>query len=695
MRQRRAYGDDSLSITPEQYLFTPYGLQNEEKEDKGPVRPVTFSKNPYRRKPGAWGLSVEDSGVEPPNAQDVSEQQDDLDEQDQDSLWQQFEKTESDKAQQSEYHPFTYQTDLDASQTPSLLDIDYASALPTALLDNEPDLVARCLFAAARKDDLDFIRSIPPNTFAECIRILQPSNMIARLTSAHIEISEAMTKQLGLMSIQQVAWEHSQLLQEVLAMRRAAGIQIGLSEYRTLLKSAADLGQNPLAIRLWSGLLEDRCAPDTACYNYMMASAVWNGVHSAAARHKIRVIPLYQLARTQARLGPGFANYRLGTDGGIKSQVMKIFGDMLKYGAVADEESYRNVITAAAREGDVATVISVLRKVWDIDVDALMAGTAESSMTLKSFDKTSPLRPTSKLLFTIAHAFCINNDMPTALRVVDFVARQYDIGITLEVWDQLFEWTFALATPRTGVKARTVGTRTGQLPKQSVLSLWQTMTGPPYFVQPTMGMYNHLIKNLQQRSWTPALYEKMREGLELHWQSRARAYKALKRLKRKVAPQDQNESTLPRPATALETLRREWEHADLLRKRSRFWCQRWLRLLLGTLRDFSRVDKEMNWPTREIPRILWEWRVFAPRVVRYETLSGMVEIEFRTEEEIEQHRERRERRMEETREVLEKAPLFVGEEWAKSRRGRRRVRDEDRLEQYGSEQVGRNDREIA
>ena len=100
-----------------------------------------------------------------------------------------------------------------------------------------------------------------------------------------------------------MAWEHASLLNQLLAIRRAAGIKIGLEEYRMLLRAARDLGDNGMAVALWRHLLDDGLIPDTECYNYYMAASVWNGIHIAAARHKMRVIPFPHACETPATPG--------------------------------------------------------------------------------------------------------------------------------------------------------------------------------------------------------------------------------------------------------------------------------------------------------------------------------------------------------------------------------------------------------
>lgn len=695
LQQRRGYGDDSLRLPVDQSLFPPRELKEEDEKDR------TFRSVPAGRERARaqvahrdrWGYSPgdgtvrrraqADDGFAEHDASSGIGQDDDRtasQESSQDMLWERFEQVEDEGATAEDdvdgvRAPTRDITDefgvdtggqafsLHAERDASLLHLDYAARLHEALLRREMDLTARCLFAASQANDLDFIRSIDSATFSEILNVVEPANSIDRLASAHLEISGAMAKQLGIASMHKIAWEHSQVVSEIVAIRRSAGIKPTRSDYAVLLRSARDLGNRRMAHHLWRKLQEDGHVPDIACYNYYMAVVIFDRVHNASSRHKLRIIPFHMLARKAARPGAAFLSYRTGT-GGVKEKVMYIFGQMLKNGVIADEESFRVVIMAAAREGELSAVKSVLRKVWNVDVDALLAGKDEAEILPKQLPKDSPLYPTSKLLFAIAHAFGINNDIPTALRLVDFVARHYNLPIEQEVWSQLFEWTFVLACTRTGAKSRVDGTKKGQLPLQSVLNLWETMTGAPYFVQPTMGMYNRLIKNLFYRDMSPAVVEKMEEGRQIYLQSIAKAKSLWTQLRAEVKLAQHRTPDQEGPAsTSLEHLRSEWEHADLLRKRNHFWLRRWLRLLLATLRKRALYDTSGDWALRHIPRMLWEWRVFTPTVVRYETAGGQLEITMRTQEELGEHAVRGASSRFAQRGVLRRVPRWVGQGW--------------------------------
>ncbi|KAK1061106.1 hypothetical protein LTR74_011335 [Friedmanniomyces endolithicus] len=586
-------------------------------------------------------------------------------------LWERFQDTDVEDAQlaaevessSSEHaRDYFHESGRDAS----LLNIDYATTLPQALARGETDLTARCMFAAAKVDDMDFIRGLSDRAFTQVLTVLEPANVISRFATANLKMNEATRNLVGTAPMDRVAAEYLHLVSDIVAMRRSRGFRLPLSDYAVLLRGARDLGNRKLSESLWRRMQHDSCVPTTECYNYYMAARVFHEYHNSAGNHKLRVIPHNMSARTTNNPNAAYRTFRIGT-GGLNEQVMAIFREMLSNGATADEESFRIVITAAAREGDMVSVKSVLRKVWNLDVDAVLGSAAEADTALKQLPMDSPLFPTDKLLSTIAHAFAINNDIPAALRLVDLVARHYDITISEETWGQLFEWTSVLASPRTGVKAASDGTKTGQLPLQSVMSLWQTMTAAPYHIQPTMGMYDHLIKNLFYRGMTPTVIEKMEEGRLLFDQSVDDARQRWRQLTHGIARHRRGDSL----EQSLESLRREWEYAEVRRKRSRFWCQRWLRLLLGSSQGPSRfVDADSVFHS-DFPRLLWSWRFFAPKTVFYEISTGMVELSVWSEEGIDRWKEKREDLKIERERWLGEVPMYIGDEWLTSRRAPR------------------------
>ena len=565
---------------------------------------------------------------------------------------------------------------LSQEREQTLLDIDYVALLPGALARSEADLTIRCLYAAARAGDVQFIQDITPDVFSEVLRVVEPANVVGHIAAAHFVMTPSMATSLSVPSMRQVAQEYAEVMMYIVSIVRFRPHASSLGDYAVLLRGARDIGSRGVTEAVWRLMHDQGVEPDTSCHNYYMSAALFGERHDVDEKDKLRIIPFHMRARSTARLGPGYESLRINT-GGLKERVVFHFNKMLLSGALANEESFCIVIMAAACEGDISTVESLLRKVWHINVAAIRAGEDEAEILPKEMAKTSRFHPTSKLLFAIAHAFGINNDMPTALSLVDFVARHYAVQIELDDWNQLFDWTFVLATYRTGNKARAGGENKGLLPRKAVLNLWDTMINAPYFVPPSMRMYNHLMKNLLGRRFTwhiddelalEAIIAKMQEGRDVARRSWDEADRLFRELQCEL---DRTDNSVPNKVSAeatgnarsLEKLRTEFEVARLVSRCNRLWLKRWVRLLLTSTRRQVQWDFSGAWSAREIPRFLWEWRAMAPAYVRYDTIGGIVEFKIRTEEQIQYQYEKSVGHRQRIFETLDRLPRYLGNAW--------------------------------
>lgn len=670
-QQCRGYSDGGIRLGAEGYLF--------------PQRESEVDSRVGRDDRAGW--SRRDAGDDNANYQTAENTVEEMptSQQDLEGAWEHAEVLQENEAISSPLTtaPVQDEYEIDAIRDDSLLKIDYKAELSGALLRAETDLVFRCLFAAQHANDLDYIRAIPATTFSEIIRLAEPRRFVSKLGSAHLELSTAMAKAMKIAPMRDVAFEYTSVIRHMLGIRKSAGIRLTLGDYTLLLRAARDLGNQRMGRLLWKNMLQEGYKPNTQCYNYMMSTTVWNGVHLAGSRQKVRIVPFNMLGRRKQTL-KRFQNYRVGPSG-VRETALGIFNEMLANEAYADQTSFCILMTASAREGDLKTVKSILTKVWNIDVDGIMAGKAEESILPRQRPDHSPLRPTADLLFTLAHIFAINNDIPTALRVVDFVARHYDLQLDGRTWSQLFEWTFVLAMDRL-VATRRRGTDIGHLPAESLLNLWDTMTSPPYNFKPTMGMYNHMIKHLfRHRSLPEGMLEKMNAARRLYRKHRNAAHSAYAQLKAAVQRQTSEEHPHPLPIP-LEKLRNQYEYADLIRKRDFFWLKRWLRLYLGAYTHYHRNDHSMDGTVRSLPRLLFLWRHEAPSRVRYETQTGLVELEFRTEEQIlDSGKSKSAIRLEEQG-VMDAASKLVGQTWVRGDvRKTRRLQKHELEEQLGAD----------
>ncbi|KAI6801948.1 hypothetical protein KC358_g15370, partial [Hortaea werneckii] len=535
-------------------------------------------------------------------------------------LWQRFEEIEDQTVMDDEEAAASVplsQPDLatDTTTTSSSSSFDYRNLLPTAIALESHHFIARCLRTALHRDDFTWIRSLPKTTFTQILTLLSPSRTLGSHIETHTSISPALTTQLHITPLEEIVSDYSELLSNLIQIRwtqstdRPSTHPVTLTQYNLLLRSAATLGNRALALRIWKKMttqtdhssFPDAVVPNIESYNALMSAVTFNRQLNAPTRHRYRVIPFHMHARNpeivrEADRGAAFKGYSVspassssssGIGGeGVRGRILRMLQGLLAQGVTANEETWRVVILAAAREGDLGTVEKVMGKVWGVEVGrigmeeeeegdeskgeelslkkgAVKGAGAKPKKTAKGgnekdsnpdnfirYPSTSPLHPTPSLLTTLAHAYGINNAIPTALKVIDHFSRCYALSIPHATWSELLEWTFVLSVPRTGQKAHHDGTRAGQLPLSAVGDLWETMTGGTtttmkadgegesvgvgerkgYNVQPDMRMYDYLIKNLVLRDMGPEILERMREGRDLYLRSRKAAKEAWQNL---------------------------------------------------------------------------------------------------------------------------------------------------------------------
>ncbi len=368
----------------------------------------------------------------------------------------------------------------------------------------------------------------------------------------------------------------------------------------------------------------DGITPDTTCYNHYLAALCWSGMFYPVSRHKVRVIPYHMVMRTTGPVREGFDNYTVGPEVGIKAKMLREFDNMVRSGLLGDEKTFALLMTGMAREGDLNGCKAILNKVWDIDLGALLG--SYGTQVVKEYPKTSPLRPGPDLLMAIAHVWGCNNDIPTALRLVDHVSQGYSIPIPLEVWAHLQEWTFVLAVPRFGPrKLDSDGASTGKLPKRAVSSLWETMTNEPYNVRPSMPMYNREIKNLTSRDMLKQMLQLMEGARQLYLRS-IQKYRRSQEAYRRARALWRSHRLVLRSTKPIDKLRREVEYNAIIKRRNLFFIKRWVRLLITYRGGFKwRAGRGYDPYTRRVlPSLIDTWRAFLPELVYYNTPDGHV-----------------------------------------------------------------------
>ena len=286
-------------------------------------------------------------------------------------------------------------------------------------------------------------------------------------------------------------------LATIIDLRRAAGHKLSLEVCRHYLDWARVLGDAQLAKRIMGTLMPiDVLEPDVHCYNYFMEACCWNRAWSKKEEFRLRVTPRILAIRSTVKRPPDLRGHRVGGARGIRYNMLSMFKKLVARGHQGNEETFTTLMVAMGRENDLTGAKSILRSVYNIDVDLLAQLDEEEVETPTFYKDNSPLRPSARLLFTVAHIFGSNNQVGTALNLVDYISRQYNLQISLNVWMQLFEWTLVLQLKRTPIE-RKQGQHIGQVPQGTLEKLWDTMTDTPHNVKP--GVIMHTLRARARR----------------------------------------------------------------------------------------------------------------------------------------------------------------------------------------------------
>jgi hypothetical protein len=501
------------------------------------------------------------------------------------------------------------------------------SKLYQSLRTGNPHDLLKELMSLVRSDGLNHysrvLQTIPANTFSEILRCLDPKHFVSRYGQLHREISPNYAKVMGLPASDRSGYYQfstiflSQIRGTIKARQRDH--PLSLSDYKYLLKCARMTGNIKAAREVWDSMTVvspsapyHPVTPDGECFKHYLGTLTWSDTANPLLRNRLRVIPDNSTPRQWPLPPYTLRGHRVGPNQGIKLQVSQIFHQMVKAGVPGDEETFCLMMMGFAREGDIGSVGLTLRRVWGVDVDGLITLGESKLQPVKPYTLDSPFSPTAKILHTISHAYAINNDLPTALRVVDFVSRQYNVRIPPSVWNELLRWTFILSKKRHGGRIQVDGTSIGQLPQEAVRNIWNTMISPPYNIKPSMDMYDLFISNLFQRQRFGEVRNVMSEARTLHIlqvRDLSRQHILLK-------------STLQPGHPVSETRMRELQFMRMRVMRNREYIKKWVRLLIK--RASLSLKYTPNWSGHDLPNLLKEWNLFIPKRVEYPIATGHI-----------------------------------------------------------------------
>lgn len=532
-----------------------------------------------------------------------------------------------------------YRQSLRPLQEVTALGLQNAEDLAKALNLKDSQLVFKALLE--HQNDPDYFASITASTWTEIWRVLNPQKVFAPLHRIHrslnLETLEGLPRRA--FNYKKERDRYMKDIADLINIRRRHGPAMDIIDYRTLLTYVARIGDEPGARMIWSEMKTEGIRPDRDCYNRFMEAMVWDEDARERQARKAK--------DTVGRERPQFTDIVLFKPG--KSvEITALFNEMATYKIAPDTATMCVLMTALARDGEFTEATKILKRVWTVDVEALVNGDEISNLK-RIYEPSAPLFPTFRLFVTIAEVFGLANEVPAGFRVLDYLAAQYNLPLPENVWYQIVRWAWLQARLRP--HERRIGTGT-QINVQTVDRLLEILASETYSIEHSMDLYDLKFKTLLDSPYAfDHRFEPSRFVEILRLGSR-KVNESKNELSRLVARA--RDSTALHKAGAVTTgynvnkVKAEMAHFQYRKQQSilGIWMKRLIALPRSKLgkqdhilraRDYA-VDVEdwrsagftnlTEWRLRGFQNFVWDHRAFVPETLKYTTDTGIVELQF-------------------------------------------------------------------
>jgi len=511
--------------------------------------------------------------------------------------------------------------------------VQKASNLFGILQEGHPERVFFALTGQKDKQGAEaFVRDADEETFAQAIRALDPDYFVEPYKQIYRFMKVSVTNDPTYRWVRPLSDRLRSFMNRVdtiVALRREAGHGLTLETYRHLLRCAKACGYKEVAAHILHTLMpEDGVTPDLECYNHYLEALNWAHAAEDKERFQLRVTPRNLDLRKRSKRPSGLEGHRVASASNRKDTIrytaLMIFKELVSRGLQGDEATFTNLMIAMGREGDLDGARSILKSVWNVDVDLLAQYDEEEIESPTFYELDSPLRPSERLLFAVVHVFGSNNDVGLASSLLDYISRNYNLPIPDRVWMHLFEWASVLSLRRSGAQKRQ-GQDIGQISRKVPMHIYEVMRDEPHNVQPRIALLTLSARIQRDQRVQDKAFDYMREAVQLL---------------------DEDRTTLSITTDELVALIREspadllqdgFMSPDFLHVRRKFIlasleldCN--LQLMITCFRNlFKQADwagsgKEREWSHRQLPDLINEFLTFLPNVLEYPTPTGRVQL---------------------------------------------------------------------
>lgn len=449
------------------------------------------------------------------------------------------------------------------------------------------------LLSSLLDEDPEFFVSLPDTLILQIVRSLAPAAFSHPLKLLYENVqSPSVMKRLAVsngsfwkfLADSKLAYQY---VVEKLFFRRQS---LGFKKYQLLLNLASATGDKALAIETWIAMLAHNHKPDVVCYNYYFEAMCWH------------------------LSGPCLDNSdRSEKDIGVKGVVTRMFAKMIAEGVMADSKTFCLLMTACASEGDLESVNIVLKKVWHVDVDAIIEADDESK-NHDDFLPGSALPPTSELLFTIAYCYGSTANIAVGMRIIYHLSRRFSLRIDDRTWDQLSKWTSVIRHRSSKYSLMRVE-KSKRIPWWTSYALSYTMAST---TSPTMPVLHNAIRDCYRADSLEQVLRLMVAGLVLHKKSSLTYFKIVAKIEKFKEKRYLSFSKLVEPSLSADQYKARL--ARLERDRDEDLIRQWVRMVLKghrwlrfTFDKRLRRDQILVWQRQKLPEFLDVFRPYNHR----------------------------------------------------------------------------------
>lgn len=431
--------------------------------------------------------------------------------------------------------------------------------------------------------------------------------------------------------------QYSILLDAVIAKRVAAGHHLTRDTLRHILLWAGSMGDYQLARDVFGDLIPQReMEPDLECFNSYLKACVWASWHETRFRNRSRVIKAFAGVRRDSyhwrtpRKAPQGEEFDPPQRPPLsppetRQTALDIFQQLTNQGFTGNEDTYTSLMLAMSQAGDLEAVKSILKSVWNVNVDLLLQYDEEEIESPTYYEDHSPLRPTELLLSSIVYIFGNHNNMSLAYLLLDYVSRNYNLSVPEPVWSRLYETTFVLSCkhgwgPANLKRATKTEMNLGQLDKGTLKRFFDLITDEPHNIEPSVVMLIMLARLECDYRMLDSCLDYIRRAMPILEEEKTRLSVLYDELVRVALAIGRGQEPL---STHFLDLRRQFILDSMHVDKSLQYILRMISHLLQE-NEWAGGGHRVEFSQRRLPNLVKEFETFLPNELSYDTPTGHV-----------------------------------------------------------------------